>query len=197
MRLTIRAIIKWEQLNQKPFSSLNYSDENDIVSLFYVCRLPDEASVSLSEFKKVLTEASLEEMIKKFEKQMLIDSQFQPISKKGIEESQNSDPVYIKDLVPILVMNGLDVHFALDEMGLFDIPIYLKAYDQKIRHNLESSRLWTYIQVLPHLSKNIKSPQDLYPFSWEIEEQKEKTKEDTEKGISVFEAFMNSSKQTL
>lgn len=197
MRLTIRAIIKWEQLNQKPFSSLNYSDENDIVSLFYVCRLPDEASVSLSEFKKDLTEASLEEMIKKFEKQMLIDSQFQPISKKGIEESPNSDPVYIKDLVPILVMNGLDVHFALDEMGLFDIPIYLKAYDQKIRHNLESSRLWTFIQVLPHLSKNIKSPQDLYPFSWEIEEQKEKTKEDTEKGISVFEAFMNSSKQTL
>lgn len=197
MRLTIRAIIKWEQLNQKPFSSLNYSDENDIVSLFYVCRLPDEADVSLSEFKKDLTEASLEEMIKKFEKQMLIDSQFQPISKKRIEESQNSDPVYIKDLVPMLVMNGLDVHFALDEMGLFDIPIYLKAYDQKIRHNLESSRLWTFIQVLPHLSKNIKSPQDLYPFSWEIEEQKEKTKEDTEKGMSVFEAFMNSGKQTL
>lgn len=197
MRLTIRAIIKWEQLNQKPFSSLNYSDENDIVSLFYVCRLPDEADVSLSEFKKDLTEASLEEMIKKFEKQMLIDSQFQPISKKGIEESPNSDPVYIKDLVPILVMNGLDVHFALDEMGLFDIPIYLKAYDQKIRHNLESSRLWTFIQVLPHLSKNIKSPQDLYPFSWEIEEQKEKTKEDREKGMSVFEAFMNSGKQTL
>lgn len=197
MRLTIRRIIKWEQLNQKPFSSLNYSDEDDIVSLFYVCKLPDEADISLSEFKKNLTEASLDEMIKKFEKQMLIDSQFQPVSKKDIEESKDSDPVYIKDLVPMLVMNGLDVHFALDEMGLFDIPIYLKAYDQRMKNNLESSRLWAFIQVLPHLSKNIKTPQDLYPFSWEIEEQKEKTMKETEKGISVFEAFMNSGKQTL
>lgn len=197
MRLTIRRIIKWEQLNQKPFSSLNYGDEDDIVSLFYVCKLPDEADISLSEFKKNLTEASLDEMIKKFEKQMLIDSQFQPVSKKDIEESKDSDPVYIKDLVPMLVMNGLDVHFALDEMGLFDIPIYLKAYDQRMKNNLESSRLWAFIQVLPHLSKNIKNPQDLYPFSWEIEEQKEKTMKETEKGISVFEAFMNSGKQTL
>ena len=197
MRLTIRRIIKWEQLNQKPFSSLNYGDEDDIVSLFYVCKLPDEADISLSEFKKNLTEASLDEMIKKFEKQMLIDSQFQPVSKKDIEESKDSDPVYIKDLVPMLVMNGLDVHFALDEMGLFDIPIYLKAYDQRMKNNLESSRLWAFIQVLPHLSKNIKNPQDLYPFSWEIEEQKEKTLKETEKGISVFEAFMNSGKQTL
>lgn len=82
MRLTIRRIIKWEQLNQKPFSSLNYGDEDDIVSLFYVCKLPDEADISLSEFKKNLTEASLDEMIKKFEKQMLIDSQFQPVSKR-------------------------------------------------------------------------------------------------------------------
>lgn len=197
MRLTIRRIIKWEQLNQKPFSSLNYGDEDDIVSLFYVCKLPDEADISLSEFKKNLTEASLDEMIKKFEKQMLIDSQFQPVSKKDIEESKDSDPVYIKDLVPMLVMNGLDVHFALDEMGLFDIPIYLKAYDQRMKSDLESSRLWAFIQVLPHLSKNIKTPQDLYPFSWEIEEQKEKTMKETEKGISVFEAFMNSGKQIL
>ena len=197
MRLTIRAIIKWEQLNQKPFALMNYGDENDIVSLFYVCTPSDEAGMSLSEFKKNQTEDSLEEMIKKFEKQTLIDSQFQPISKKEIEESKDSEPVYIKDLVPMLVMNGLDVHFALDEMGLYDIPTYLKAYDQKIRHSLESSRLWAFIQVLPHLSKNIKTPKDLYPFSWEIEEQKEKTKEETKKGMSVFEAFMNSGKQNL
>ena len=195
MRLTIRAIIKWEQLNQKPFSSMNYSDENDIVSLFYVCKLPDEAGMSLSEFKKNLTDDSIKEMITDFEKQTLIASQFQPISKKKIEESKDSDPVYIKDLVPLLVMNGLDVHFALDEMELYDIPIYLKAYDQKIRHELESSRLWAFIQVSPHLSKKIKTPKDLYPFGWEIEEQKEQSKEELEKGMSTFEAFMNSGKQ--
>ncbi|MDR2057636.1 MAG: hypothetical protein LBP83_05035 [Dysgonamonadaceae bacterium] len=195
MKLTIRAIIKWEQLNRKPFASMNYADANDIASLFYTCTQSDEAGISLSEFKKNLTDESLKEMIKNFEKQTAIASQFQAVSKKKIEESKDSDPVYIKDLVPALVMNGLDVHFALDEMELYDIPIYLKAYDQKIRRELESSRLWAFIQVSPHLSKKIKTPKDLYPFGWEIEEQKEQSKEELEKGMSVFEAFMNSGKQ--
>jgi hypothetical protein len=197
MRLTLRAIIRWEQLNQKPFSLMNYSDENDIVSLFYVCERADEAGMSLSQFKKNLTDDRVQAMVTDFEKQTLVTSQFQLVSKKKTEESKESDPVYIKDLVSTLVMNGLDVHFALDEMELYDIPLLLKAYDQKIRHSLESSRLWTFIQVSPHLSKRIKSPKDLYPFSWEIEEQKEKSKEETEKGMSIFEAFMNSGKPKL
>jgi hypothetical protein len=176
---------------------MNYGDENDIVSLFYVCKQSDEDGISLSEFKKNLTDDSIKEMITDFEKQTLISSQFQPISKKKIEESKDVNPVYIKDLVPMLIMSGLDVHFALDEMELYDIPIFLNAYDQKIRHSLESSRLWTFIQVSPHLSKSIKNPKDLYPFSWEIEEQKEQSKEELEKGATMFEAFIKSGKQKL
>jgi hypothetical protein len=197
MRVTIRAIIRWEQLNQKPFSSMNYGDENDIASLFYVCRLPDEVGMSLSDFKENLTDGSMKEMVTDFERQTMIASQFQPVSKKKTEESKESEPVYIKDLVSILVMNGLDVHFALNEMELYDIPLFLKAYDQKTRHSLESSRLWTFIQVSPHLSKRIKNPKDLYPFSWELEEKIEKSKEETEKGMSTFEAFMKSGNPKL
>jgi hypothetical protein len=197
MRLTIRAIIRWEQMNQKPFSLMNYSDENDVVSLFYVCKLSDEDKMTLSEFRKSLTDDSLKEMIKDFENQTFISSQFQHISKKKIEDSKDSDPVYIKDIVPMLVMNGLDVRFALDEMTLYDLPIFLHAYDQKVRHELESSRLWAFIQISPHLSKKIKNPQDLYPFSWEIEEQKEQSKEELEKGTTMFKAFIKTGKQKL
>lgn len=197
MKLTIRAIIRWEQLNEKPFSALNYGDENDIVSLFYLCTQPDTIRTSLSEYKKELTDEALKEMVSDFEKQISIAFQFQHITEKDTEESKDSDPVYIKDIVPILVMSGLDVHYALDEMELFDLPLYFKAYDQMIRHELESSRLWTFIQLSPHLSKKIRNPQDLYPFSWEIEAQKEQSKKELENGMANFETFMNSKKQNI
>jgi hypothetical protein len=197
MRLSIRAVIRWEQLNQKPFSSRNYGDENDIVSLFYVCKLPDEAGMSLSEFKKNLTEDSLKEMAKEFEKQTLIASQFQPVSKKKIEKSKDSEPVYIKDLVSMLVMNGLDVHFALDEMEMYELSIFLHACEEKEKRKREFQRDGIFWMLRPHLTKRVREPQDLYLFHWEIEEKKEKTKEETEKGMSVFEVFMNSGKPKL
>lgn len=195
MRLTISAIIKWEQLNQKPFSTMNYTNENDIVSLFYVCS-PDMEKTTLSDFKKNLSDDSIKIMIADFDRQMQIASQYQPVQKKESSKTEKSDPVYIKDLVPLLIMEGLDVHYALDKMELYDISLFLNAYEQRNRNNLELSRLWTFMQLSPHLSKQIKSPKDLIPFRWEIEKEAEITKEETEKGISVFEAFMKSGNQT-
>ena len=174
---------------------MNYGDENDIVSLFYVCRQADAEKTPLSEFKQSLTDESVRDMIADFEKQTIFDAQFQAEAKTKIDESEKDDPIYIKDIVAILIMSGLDVHFALNEMELYDLPIFLNAYDQKIRHNLESSRLWAFIQVLPHLSKKIKTPKDLYPFSWEIEEKKEQSEKDLKDGMGVFNAFMNSGKK--
>ena len=192
--LTIRNIIKWEQLNNKPFSSMDYNDENDIISLFYVCTMSDEVGITLHAFKENLTDEVIMTMVKSFEKQILIDAQFQITSDK-VEKDKTTDPVYIKDIVPILIMNGLDVNFALDEMALYDLPIYLKAYDQKTRHTLESSRLWSFIQVMPHLSQNVKSPKDLYPFPWELEDEVI-TEEEKRESKEVFSSFFNKGLKT-
>lgn len=168
IRLTMKAIIRWEQLNKKPFYGLDYGNEDDIISLFYSCTLPDKIQKSLPDFKKQLTEKSAKKMIREFEKQTSLISQFQAESKKKNENSEPSDPTYIKDIVSTLVINGLDVHFALNEMELCDLPIFINAYDQKVKDSLESARLWAFIQVSPHLSKAFKSPKDLYHFPWEV-----------------------------
>ena len=173
---------------------MNYGNENDIVSLFYVCQQADAEKMPLSEFKRNLTDESVRNMITDFEKQTIIDAQFQVAEKKKSNESENADPVYVKDIAAIIIMNGLDVHFALNEMELYDLPMFLNAYDQKIRHSLESSRLWAFMQVLPHLSKKVKTPKDLYPFSWEIEDQKEQSEKELEEGKATFYAFMKSGK---
>lgn len=194
MKLTMKSIIRWEQLNKKPFAQVDYSKEDDIISLFYVCKQPDELQTTFDEFKKGLKEESVQEMFAEFEKRISLASQFQSGSKKK-EDENASDDVYIKDAVPMLVMNGLDAHFALNEMELCDLPIFLQAYDKFTKERLTENRLWAFIQLSPHLKKGA-TPKDFYPFDWEIEEQKEKATEETAKGMSMFEAFMNSGKQT-
>lgn len=188
MRLTMKAIIRWEQLNKKPFSQLDYSSEDEIISLFYVCNQPDRIMVSLVEFKKDLKEEEAKRMIKDFERQTTLMAQFQTESKKKDDDDKDSNPVYVKDIVPILIMNGLDVYFALNEMELCDLPVYLKAYDQKVKTRLTEQRLWTFLQLSPHLEKGT-SPKDIYPFSWEMEEEAI-SEEDIMKGKDEFSAFL-------
>lgn len=195
MKLTIKAIIRWEQLNKKPFSTLDYGNEDDVVSLFYVCRLSNDKPSSLADFKESLKEDDIKKMIQDFEKETSVISQFQYLTTRNTNESESpeeSDPVYIKDIVPLLVLNGLDAKFAFSEMEICDLPVFLSAYDTKMKQQFESSRLWAFIQVSPHLPKKIKTPADLYPFSWEMKERKEKATKQLERDAAMFEAFMNS-----
>ena len=202
--LTIRAIVKWELMNHKPFSDMNYGDENDIVSLFYVCHQLDEVDIPLLEFKEELSDDSIRKMIADFEKQTTIDSQFKCVRRQetgdrrqetGEDCKKDSSPVYIKDTVALLVMNGLDVNFALDRMKLYEIPVFAAGFEQKQRGIQETARFWTYLLLSPHLSKKTKSPKDLCPFEWEIKEMKEKAAKDIEEGEDVFNAFMNWGKE--
>jgi hypothetical protein len=191
MRLTMKAIIRWEQLNKKPFSQLDYSSEDEIISLFYVCDQSTEIKVSLDEFREGLQEQEAKKMVKDFERQTFLASQFQSVSKKKSKEakaSEDSNPIYIKEIVPMLVMSGLDVYFALNEMELCDLPIFLQAYDQKVKDKLTAQRLWTFMQLSPHLEKGT-TPKDIHPFSWEMEEERI-SEEDMEKGKNEFATFL-------
>jgi hypothetical protein len=175
---------------------MDYEDENDIVSLFYVCELLSGNLISLSEFRKNLQFDAMKGMVREIEKQVSVMYQFQKVTEKKTETEESESPACIKELVSMLVAKGLDVHFALNEMELCEIPLLVDAYEQKRRNDLETSRLWTFIQTSPHLSKKVKQPQDLLHFPWEIEEKKERAKAETEKGMSIYKSFINHHKQT-
>lgn len=182
IKLTMKAIIRWEQLNKRSFYKLNYSNEDDIISLFYSCTLSDQIHISLDEFRNGLTEASAKEMIHEFEKQTSLVSQFQELPKKKEEDkdSEPSEPPYIKDIVAKLVMNGLDVYFAMNKMELCDLPIFLQAYDQNVKDSLESQRLGIFWMLIPHISDKIKTPKDLYEFPWEEKKEGDITQKEWE-----------------
>lgn len=197
MKLTIQAIIRFEQLNNKPFTDMDYSKEEDIISLFYVCNL-SQNPVTLDEFKKGTNEESIKEMIAEFEKETSITSQFKKnIKKQTVELEQEQEilePIYIKDIVSYLILGGLPADYALNHMLLCDLPLYVEANEKRIKEKLESERLWTYMSLMPHLTKKTKSPTDLYPFPWELDQIKENAAKSIEDDKEIFEAFKKDGK---
>jgi hypothetical protein len=87
------------------------------------------------------------------------------------------EKTYIKDIAAILVVNaGLDINFVMNEMSINDISLYMEAYNNSVKQQMESSRLWTYLTLLPNLDSKVNSPVKLYPFPWELEAQVEQDK---------------------
>lgn len=198
MILTLRAIIKWEQLRGKPFSEMDYMSETDVMSLIYVIKLLAGLKKTYSEFLKEKGTNDIDSTLKKLQHEILVISQFQ--SKKENEQTESTsdntshNPIFMKDVVSTLILEGLDTNYALHEMDLSELPIFLSSYENKKKEKLEADRLQSFYSVLPHISKGLKKPQDLYKFYWETEAKKEAA---TDEDIEMFRKFKASADSTL
>lgn len=121
-----------------------------------------------------------------------VAAQFTQVLKKVDSEPSETTETTLGDAVArLVVVGGIDPHYAMREMSIEDMLLYVKALDDKQRQEAESSRLWTYIQVAPHIDqKKTPSPQKLYPFPWEVELMKAKAVEIAEQNKEEFEKFM-------
>lgn len=172
MKLSINSIIRWEQITGRPFYSLDYSDKHDIVTLFYVC---SALTTTFEDYKNNMTESEINSQIKDIEIQTIISSQFQKKVTTNVKNDSEDDsiadesPVFIKDIIPTLILEGLDANFALYEMDICDLPLFVDAFEKMRKERLETQRLWVWLTVSPHLTKKIE-PKKLYPFPWEIKQ---------------------------
>lgn len=97
-------------------------------------------------------------MVLSLENRMSVLAQFQ--NKRAGTDKINSDttPGMIGNIVSTLIMSGLDATYALEEMELCDLPMYIEAYERKRKEEMEASRLWTFFTMLPHIdSKKMKT----------------------------------------
>ena len=187
-------------MNNKAFAEMDYKDESDIESLFYVCELSDTPLLSFADFKSSLNDELISSMIANFERETLIASQFKEVLKKQSEQSENISeyqPIYIKDIVSYLIMGGLDANYAMNDMELCDLPLFIDANEKRTKEILESDRLWSFMSLLPHLTKQIKSPTDLYPFPWEVDQIKRDAEKSIEENKKKLESFLNSGNSLL
>lgn len=197
-RLTIKTIIRWEQMREKSFSQVDYTDKEDVESLLYAMYITgDKPGYTFEVFREVLAdERFINAMSSDLGRIMEIVAQFQKkITISDIGNAEGS-PEYIGSIVSTLIMAGLDAHYALNEMELCDLPIYIESYEKKRKEEMESNRLWTFFTMMPHIdAKKMKNgAKDLIIFPWEEEEAKIEAERAINEGMEKFENFMNTKK---
>ena len=186
--LNIKSIIKFEQLVNKSFDEINFQSD-DLYKLMYCIILENnDEKFTYDEFLELLNNKKIaKEVSTKFSKIWDISKQFS--IKKEIEKETKTDEkadekkvIFIQDIASILIVNaGLDANYVLNEMEIINIPIYLKALNNKINNeenilklNLTYNRLNTWYNIIAQVGTDkINKPSKLYSFSWESEIEKE------------------------
>lgn len=197
-RLTMKMIIRWEQMRGKPFSQIDCTDSDDMGSLLYTMYITgDKPEYTFEVFREVLADERLiAAMSYDLGRIMEISDQFkEKTTVSGIGNAGGS-PEYIGSIVSALIMAGLDAHYAMNEMELCDLPLYADSYGKKRKEEMESSRLWTFFTMMPHIdAKKMKNgAKDLIIFPWEEEDAKMEAERAINEGLERFENFMNTKK---
>lgn len=197
--LTIKAIIRWEQMRGKSFSLMDYSDRDDLETLLYtstICNSPGKM-FTFEVFRETFSNKKVvREMVLALERELSVLAQFQKKEARKDYVDSEKDLECIKDIVSTLIMYGLDAQYALNEMELCDLPIYIKAHEKIRKEEMESNRLWTFFTMMPHIdAKKMKNgDKDLIIFPWEEEEAKIEAERAINEGMERFENFMNTKK---
>lgn len=191
-KLTIKVIIRWEQLRNKSFALIDYSDKDDVNALLYLLS-PDASRYTLEVFSLAIDEKTAGPIIKELEIQSKILNQYQKEGKKS-----DCDPEMVGNIIATLIINGIDANYAYNELELCDLPMLIEAYENKKKESMEASRLWTYFSILPHVDgKKLKNVQDLITFPWEEESIRKENEENAKKSIDEFEKAMKIKKSDL
>lgn len=192
MKITLKNIIRWEQITGKSFFDMDYSSEEDIQYLLYVC---DNSNVTFDVFKEVFKNRKVvREMIKGISRCLSISSQFMPKSEESDKsKGEDGDKGYMKDIISFLIVSGIDPHFVMEEMDIQDLPLLAKSLETKRRTELEDKRTFTFLTMLPHMdtSKLKNGVEDILSFPWDNEEE-EKIEVMSEE---EFEKIMNQYKK--
>ena len=189
-KLNLQAIRVAERLLKKPFGKFDLSDDETILTLMYgMVSENNEEVFSMKSFRSILEMKNMSGLIRgAVADELSYIDQF----REEVSDSGGETP-YMGDLAALLITFGLDPHFVLYEMKLFEIGDYLKAIDEYKKEQMERDRMNTFYSILPHVDhKKIKKPQDIYPFPWENEQMEKEALEQLEKDKEMFNKFMNS-----
>lgn len=188
--LNVRAAIKFEQLSDKSFLEIDYSSEEDIKNLLYAC-MSAKNIITRKEFEGMYSVIKHRNgMSSELMRQVEQMGSFYGSKKSGYNSGDTSDSLTqkISCISEYLIGYG---HNVLD-CQIDELQIYINAVDKKKREDMESQRLWTYLSILPHVdAKKIKSPSDLYPFPWEIEDKQKELEKEVNDNMELFNDFMS------
>lgn len=172
IRVTIKAISVYEKLADKAYSELDITDENDILLFLYsIIIANNDTRILFNDFKAVMmtNKKLFTKLFTAFTDEMRFIEQFNKTEdNKTTEANIDSKATPITSIIPLLVQDcRLEINYVLNEMQLYEISEHLQHFQNNYRSEKELSRLWTFLQMLPHCGKSLKEPTDIYKFYWE------------------------------
>lgn len=183
-KLTLRAVLLFEKLTARSFSSMSILDEEDAVTLLYCLQRCEEGGsvLPLDVWKQVLESESVKgELYARLERTLEAMIPLSFTSSEGATSAEGEDNGDAPDFTSIagmlVVDGGLSPSYVMDTMELWELPAFLDALDRKKRESLEHQRLFTWMTMMPHLSSDsVGSPEELLPFPWEQAEKNARKK---------------------
>ena len=183
MKMTIKAICMFEKLSGKSFFKF---DNEDIPLLMYsTFYCSNDIEIKFETFLGLMDVQDIAEwVVKKYSDILEVMKQFSK-KEESVEEDNSlklgkEEETTITDLANSLIIDyGVDPHYVMYEMGLWEIEKMYEVVQTKIQNHYEEERLWAYINVMPHIDgKKVKGPEKLLPFPWEKDRKKKKAEDD-------------------
>ena len=200
MKIKIKQIIRWEQLRDKPFYEMDATSELDVVVLMYVTAPEQDIDNSTFEtFQQVADSAACEKLSKSISRYLNYVNQFSPKIKaedKPVEDSKDEDKkdeqIRVSEIATGLIFDGVDANYLLNDAEICDLPMLCKGAEMKMRRDKEDSRLWSFLQLQPYMSKDVKTTTEFYPFPWDEESKYAPVPDDD---LAMAESILNVEKE--
>ncbi len=195
-KLTIEAIIRWEQMTGRSFATIDLSEDRDMRRLLYCSTVVGiENPVTFGIFERMLENGKVNNRLRReFSSRSEFVAQFvrRQKTQDAAGTGANQTGTIASIAARLIITGGMDAHFVMRELFIEDLPMYIDALNDRIHHELESMRLWTYLQVLPHVNgRKISSPKKLFTFPWEKEEEERKARESIERDEQQLRDFLS------
>jgi len=186
--LTLRAVLLFEKLSARSFSTLNIQDGEQIPLLIYCLqrcedggsKMPFDAWVSVLDSVEVSSHlyGRLERTLAELTPITDVEDSGDP------SDGEDDGPDFTTIANMIIVDGGIDAGYVMDRMELWEIPAILNAIQKRKQEGLEYKRLFTWMSMLPHLAQDsVCSPEKLLPFPWEVESE--------DVGQAIFDQLKN------
>ena len=181
LAFNFKALMMFEKLSGESYFNINEVNYVFLLYSMYMVKHP-YLNMTLIDFANIFgsNKKVTKQLLKEFEEYMVYIRQFTSSNKtEAVDEGGADDKnahTTITDIVMYLITAcGIDPHYVMYEMELWEIEPYMKFAEMNKKESLEMDRLWTYLNISPHIdTKKCKSPDKLLPFPWEIQEKKEK-----------------------
>lgn len=193
LRISIRACCMFEALAHKSFYKCN-ADDSVLLAYAVYCSSPDTDKVSMDVFLRLLENEKFSQwIIKSIQSNETFEGQFSA-DKENDREDDEEEPM-ISDIAGMMIAEGMSPDYIMDKMSLWEMRMMVKGIEERKKERYTMERLWTYLGILPQLSKDgarkLRTPDKLFQFPWEVEERKKKNDKEFDEVKDKMLAFFN------